>query len=530
MPRRWVLAVSRKRRVGGGTRQHDAHAHAELCDLARERFGERVHRGLGRAVNAHQRQWLQRDARRHVHDDPGLALAHLRQHRLGDRDGAEGVGLEQLADRAPCASLERCGRAEAGVVDQHVDRPGGLDAVANALRVGDVERSTRRSGRRQHVLARRAHRGDHLPVAIEEVARGFEAEAGRAAGDQDGLHGDSLRAGAMAPRYEAGAVLATIGSPYLIRESPAMMDPLAEVVTLLQPAAPFSKYVVGAGPWQVSRSDAGQPFYCAVLEGGCRLALDGSEAIVLQAGDFVLIPATFGVATSSLAAERVANSVPAVLGRGPFRIGAQEGPADLRMLAGHCSFGSPDAALLVSLLPQLVHVRGEQRLATLVQLVGRSRASSGPRATSCSRGCWRCCSSRPCARRGTAASPGLVRGLADARLAAAMRAMHEQPTRAWTVDELAKEAALSRSAFFERFSARWASRRWSTCSRGAWRSRKTCSAATKTSVAEVAERVGYSSASTFSVAFTRHVGRPPTHYAREQGVAEEAAPRPTALG
>jgi AraC-like DNA-binding protein len=34
------------------------------------------------------------------------------------------------------------------------------------------------------------------------------------------------------------------------------------------------------------------------------------------------------------------------------------------------------------------------------------------------------------------------------------------------------------------------------------------------SVAQVAERVGYSSASTFSVAFTRHVGMPPARYAR----------------
>jgi len=33
------------------------------------------------------------------------------------------------------------------------------------------------------------------------------------------------------------------------------------------------------------------------------------------------------------------------------------------------------------------------------------------------------------------------------------------------------------------------------------------------SVAEIAERVGYSSASAFSVAFTRHVGLPPTRYA-----------------
>jgi AraC-like DNA-binding protein len=35
-------------------------------------------------------------------------------------------------------------------------------------------------------------------------------------------------------------------------------------------------------------------------------------------------------------------------------------------------------------------------------------------------------------------------------------------------------------------------------------------------VAEVAERAGYSSASTFSVAFTRYVGQPPARYAREQ--------------
>ena len=35
-------------------------------------------------------------------------------------------------------------------------------------------------------------------------------------------------------------------------------------------------------------------------------------------------------------------------------------------------------------------------------------------------------------------------------------------------------------------------------------------------VAEIAERVGYGSASAFSVAFTRHVGLPPARYAREQ--------------
>ncbi|WP_349497295.1 helix-turn-helix domain-containing protein, partial [Trinickia caryophylli] len=34
---------------------------------------------------------------------------------------------------------------------------------------------------------------------------------------------------------------------------------------------------------------------------------------------------------------------------------------------------------------------------------------------------------------------------------------------------------------------------------------------------EVAQRVGYSSASTFSVAFSRFVGMPPTEFARTSG-------------
>jgi hypothetical protein len=106
-----------------------------------------------------------------------------------------------------------------------------------------------------------------------------------------------------------------------------------------------SKHVVGAGPWQIRRSDAGQPFYCVILEGGCRLALDGHEPVELQAGDFALIPAAFGVAMSSLEPPAgTADSMPVALGQGLFRIGAQEGPTDLRILAGHCSFGSPDAA------------------------------------------------------------------------------------------------------------------------------------------------------------------------------------------
>lgn len=295
-----------------------------------------------------------------------------------------------------------------------------------------------------------------------------------------------------------------------------MVDPLADVVALLQPAARFSKYVVGAGPWQVHRSDEGQPFYCAILEGGCRLKLDGCDAIELQAGDFVLVPATFGVTMSSLTSPAgESNSVPAALEPGVFRIGVQEGPPDLRLVAGHCTFDSPDAALLISLLPQLILVRGEHRLATLVQLVGdETRADRPAREVVLARllEVLLIETLRSTSDNGT--SPGLVRGLADTRIAAAIRAMHGEPARAWTVDALAKQAALSRSAFFQRFQRTVGVAPMEYLL--AWRMAiaKDLLRREQASVADVAQRIGYSSASAFSVAFTRRMGIPPKNYAR----------------
>ena len=120
---------------------------------------------------------------------------------------------------------------------------------------------------------------------------------------------------------------------------------------------------------------------------------------------------------------------------------------------------------------------------------------------------------------GTGASPGLVRALADARLAAALRAMHARPDHAWTVRDLVGEAALSRSTFFERFNRAMGIApmeyllAWRMALATGLLRRGACS------IAEVAQRVGYSSASTFSVAFARHVGVPPARYVREAAIS-----------
>lgn len=297
-----------------------------------------------------------------------------------------------------------------------------------------------------------------------------------------------------------------------------MIDPLSEIVSLLQPSARYAKCVTGAGSWHIRRSDAGQPFYCVILDGACRLEIDNLRSIELNSGDFILAPDASGIVMSSITpiSADYPEAVPVALGAGDFRIGDQDGPPDFKILIGHCCFGSPDANLLVSLLPQLLHVRGEPRLATLVQLARDEFRNRRPardvilthllevlliealRSTAI-----------------TSTSPGLLRGLADARLAVTLRQIHESPAKTWTVAQLANEAALSRSAFFERFSRAVGIAPIAYLLNWRMALAKNMLRHSDAGIGEIAERVGYGSASAFSVAFTRHVGLPPARYARK---------------
>ena len=302
-----------------------------------------------------------------------------------------------------------------------------------------------------------------------------------------------------------------------------MPDPLTQIVGLLQPNASFSKLVVAAGAWIVRRSDEGRPFYCVVLDGSCRLSVAGQAPITLEEGDFVLVPAAHDFTVSSLhppprgiEPEPVETSL-VETSLGVFRLGSADETPDVRMLVGHCAFGSADAGLLVSLLPQLVHVRGQGRLTALVELVGgESRADRPGRDVVVARllEVLLIEALRSTAR--PAASPGLLRGLADDRLAVALRQMHDHPRHAWTVVALAEGAALSRSAFFERFRRKVGVAPMEYLLGWRMALAKDLLRRQKAGVAQVDEQVGYSSASTFSTAFARHVGMPPTLYARKQ--------------
>jgi len=296
-----------------------------------------------------------------------------------------------------------------------------------------------------------------------------------------------------------------------------MIDPLSEIITLLRPRTVFSKGISGAGRWGVRYANFDQPSFCTVLEGSCLLAVDGQPDVTLETGDFVFMPATPGFTLSGfepVAPEHIDPKV-SPSQTGDVRHGTRGGPPDVRLLGGYFVFDSPDTALLVTLLPALVHVRGVQRLSVLVQLLREeSRERRSGRDLVLTRLVEVMLIEALRSTSNDAAPPGLLRGLADARLSVAMQQMHGDPSRAWTVEQLAKKAALSRSAFFDRF----------TRSVGlppmeyllAWRMSiaKDMLRHQEVGIAEVAQRVGYGSASTFSTAFSRYVGQPPGRYAR----------------
>jgi AraC-like DNA-binding protein len=296
-----------------------------------------------------------------------------------------------------------------------------------------------------------------------------------------------------------------------------MSDPLTDVVTLLQPTMSYSKMAGAAGRWGVRSPEGGDPVFFVMLHGAARLLVDGIEPLVVEQGDFVLIPSTLRFTMTSLDHPNPDESFPdpVRLPSGEMRCGDLEGEADASMLLGQCRLGSPDAALLVSLLPKLVLVRDEARLSTLARaVVDESHSVRPAKDVVLQRLLELMLIEALRSSKDVVASPGLLRGLSDERLGLSLRAFHQEPNRPWTVTLLAGLSAMSRSTFFERFSRAVGVPPMEYVL--AWRMALAKSLLKRGAgqIAEVAAQVGYSSPSTFTVAFTRHVGVSPGRFAR----------------
>ncbi|WP_319533058.1 AraC family transcriptional regulator [uncultured Cohaesibacter sp.] len=296
-----------------------------------------------------------------------------------------------------------------------------------------------------------------------------------------------------------------------------MSDPLTDVIQLLRPRAVFSKGITGAGRWSVRFSEFGKPGFCAVTEGQCRLAVEGEDPITLQTGDFVLLPATPAFTMSSLEPAPTLQLTPNA-SRQPsqeIRYGRKDGPPEVRQIGGWFEFDAPDADLFVSLLPRMIHIRGIDRLTQLVHMLGNeARHNEVGRDLILEKLVEILLIEALRVAPSADVPPGLLRGLADERIAAALRTMHGEIDKGWTVGDLARTAGMSRSTFFERFTRRMGTRPMEYLLVWRMATARNLLRSGGLTLDEVAERVGYGSASTFSTAFSRHVGIPPGRFMR----------------
>ncbi|VVT23328.1 AraC family transcriptional regulator [Rhizobium sp. EC-SD404] len=294
-------------------------------------------------------------------------------------------------------------------------------------------------------------------------------------------------------------------------------DPLASVVTLLRPQPSISKRVTGGGRWHVERTNMASPFYCAIVEGTCRLTIEDRAPLLLEAGDFVLVPEVFDFTLSSIdPPPKDAPRTPLETGPGTFRLGDPEAPTELKCLVGHCRFASPDKALIVSLLPAVIHVRAQARLIALVQMINEETRSDRPaRDMVLERLLELLLVEALRSVTSTMADPGLLRGLADPRLALALRRIHADPAARLSVQGLATAAGMSRTTFFDRFRNEVGSAPMEYVA--AWRMAlaKNMLLTGNIALTDLARHVGYGSVSAFSTAFSRHVGTPPGAFAAQ---------------
>lgn len=109
---------------------------------------------------------------------------------------------------------------------------------------------------------------------------------------------------------------------------------------------------------------------------------------------------------------------------------------------------------------------------------------------------------------------GWLAGAADPPVGRALAALHQRPSHQWTLDDLAKEVGMSRSALTERFSRYLGVGPIAYLTE--WRLELAADAlrTTNRSVLQIAEEVGYESEAAFNRAFKRRFAEPPGRYRR----------------
>jgi AraC-like DNA-binding protein len=115
-----------------------------------------------------------------------------------------------------------------------------------------------------------------------------------------------------------------------------------------------------------------------------------------------------------------------------------------------------------------------------------------------------------------AARTGWLAGVSDRIVGAALNALHKDPAHPWTLEELARTCATSRSVLAERFAALVGSSPMQYLTQ--WRMLLASNLLSRSNapLASIAQDVGYQTDTAFSRAFRREFGAPPAAWRRSQ--------------
>jgi AraC-like DNA-binding protein len=184
------------------------------------------------------------------------------------------------------------------------------------------------------------------------------------------------------------------------------------------------------------------------------------------------------------------------------------------LACGGVRFDDPAAHPLVALMPEVLHIRAEDCQAHLMRHMLAAMASEAlnPRpggATVMLRLADILVIHAIRSWIDAGEQSGWLGALRDAQIGRVLVQIHRQPERDWTVAALAASVNMSRSVFSDRFTALVGAppllylTRWRMHLAARWLRED------RTSLGEVATRLGYESEPSFSRAFKRHIGVPP---------------------
>ncbi len=294
------------------------------------------------------------------------------------------------------------------------------------------------------------------------------------------------------------------------------LDPLSDVLSLTRATSVVSGGFEAGGKWALQFPPPGRLKFSAVAKGGCWLRVDGrKKGVRLEAGDVFLMDGKDGFVVGSDLGIAPKDAYK-TLGLRDGKLGRVGTGEDCTIVAGNIALDEASGAIVTEVLPPFIHVRGgtpaANELRWIIDRIAAERSAAGP-------GCDIACAQlaqllfvqvlRAHLASADTLPPGWLRAMRDPQILRALRLLHASPEQEWKLTDLAKAAAMSRTAFALRFKAVAGVAPLAYLT--AWRMRLAQRALRDEdmNVAELATQLGYASESAFSHAFKRETGASP---------------------